>query len=121
MFGSGSWDGWNLEGSGYLLLQEALCPGPWGAVEGCCAGGWLGPGWSEAQLSMCPSWPCAMLARLPEDVSDFQPRLFECSIQTGPLVLTEVVFFRQEDLDKYDVMLLDTWEEVRQPGCLAGL
>ncbi|XP_065741757.1 villin-like protein isoform X2 [Phocoena phocoena] len=50
--------------------------------------------------------------RLPEDVSDFQPRLFECSIQTGPLVLTEVVFFRQEDLDKYDVMLLDTWEEV---------
>ncbi|XP_073667108.1 villin-like protein isoform X3 [Tursiops truncatus] len=50
--------------------------------------------------------------RLPEDVSDFQPRLFECSIQTGPLVLTEVVFFSQEDLDKYDVMLLDTWEEI---------
>ncbi|XP_060163299.1 villin-like protein isoform X6 [Globicephala melas] len=50
--------------------------------------------------------------RLPEDVSDFQPRLFECSIQMGPLVLTEVVFFSQEDLDKYDVMLLDTWEEI---------
>ncbi|XP_057411806.1 villin-like protein isoform X2 [Balaenoptera acutorostrata] len=50
--------------------------------------------------------------RLPEDVSDFQPRLFECSIQTGSLVLTEVVFFSQEDLDKYDVMLLDTWEEI---------
>ncbi|XP_067609895.1 villin-like protein isoform X6 [Pseudorca crassidens] len=50
--------------------------------------------------------------RLPEDVSDFQPRLFECSIQMGPLVLTEVVFFSQEDLDKYDIMLLDTWEEI---------
>lgn len=62
-----------------------------------------------------------MLARLPEDVSDFQPRLFECSCQTGPPVLTEVVFFSQEDLDKYDVMLLDTWQEVWQPGCLAGV
>ncbi|XP_057560679.1 villin-like protein isoform X2 [Hippopotamus amphibius kiboko] len=50
--------------------------------------------------------------RLPEDVSNFQPRLFECSGQTGPLVLTEVVFFSQEDLDKYDVMLLDTWQEI---------
>ncbi|XP_055270616.1 villin-like protein isoform X3 [Moschus berezovskii] len=50
--------------------------------------------------------------RLPEDVSDFQPRLFECSCQAGPLVLTEVVFFSQEDLDKYDVMLLDTWQEI---------
>ncbi|KAF3827011.1 hypothetical protein GH733_002497 [Mirounga leonina] len=49
--------------------------------------------------------------RLPEDVSSFQPRLFECSSQMGHLVLTEVVFFSQEDLDKYDIMLLDTWQE----------
>lgn len=55
------------------------------------------------------------LARLPEDVSSFQPRLFECSSQMGHLVLTEVVFFSQEDLDKYDIMLLDTWQEVRRP------
>ncbi|XP_038426342.1 villin-like protein isoform X3 [Canis lupus familiaris] len=50
--------------------------------------------------------------RLPEDVSSFQPRLFECSSQMGQLVLTEVVFFSQEDLDKYDIMLLDTWQEI---------
>ena len=55
------------------------------------------------------------LASLPEDVSGFQPRLFECSSQNGHLVLVEVVFFSQEDLDKNDVMLLDTWQEVRQP------
>ncbi|XP_077929762.1 villin-like protein isoform X3 [Halichoerus grypus] len=53
--------------------------------------------------------------RLPEDVSSFQPRLFECSSQMGHLVLTEVVFFSQEDLDKYDIMLLDTWQEARPP------
>uniref|UniRef100_A0A8C0JHD4 Villin like n=1 Tax=Canis lupus dingo TaxID=286419 RepID=A0A8C0JHD4_CANLU len=52
--------------------------------------------------------------RLPEDVSSFQPRLFECSSQMGQLVLTEVVFFSQEDLDKYDIMLLDTWQENNQ-------
>uniref|UniRef100_A0A673UGK9 Villin like n=1 Tax=Suricata suricatta TaxID=37032 RepID=A0A673UGK9_SURSU len=50
--------------------------------------------------------------RPPEDVSGFQPRLFECSSQMGRLVLTEMVFFRQEDLDKYDIMLLDTWHEI---------
>lgn len=55
------------------------------------------------------------LASLPGDVSSFQPRLFECSSPTGPLVLTEVVFFSQEDLDKYDIMSLDTWQEVRRP------
>ncbi|KAI4563924.1 hypothetical protein MJG53_016498 [Ovis ammon polii x Ovis aries] len=53
-----------------------------------------------------------MLTRPPEDVCDFQPRLFECSCQAGPLVLTEVVFFSQEDLDEYDVMLLDAWQEI---------
>lgn len=54
------------------------------------------------------------LARLPEEFSSTQPRLFECSSPSGCLVLTEVVFFDQEDLDKYDVMLLDTCQEVRQ-------
>ncbi|XP_037063917.1 villin-like protein isoform X1 [Peromyscus leucopus] len=49
--------------------------------------------------------------RLPE-VSGIQPRLFECSSPSGCLVLTEVVFFGQEDLDKYDVMLLDTCQEI---------
>ncbi|XP_036049091.1 villin-like protein [Onychomys torridus] len=49
--------------------------------------------------------------RLPE-VSCIQPRLFECSSPSGCLVLTEVVFFGQEDLDKYDVMLLDTCQEI---------
>lgn len=43
----------------------------------------------------------------------------------GHLVLTEMVFFSQEDLDKYDIMLLDTWQEVRWPplsgwGCEWG-
>ncbi|XP_028374301.1 villin-like protein isoform X2 [Phyllostomus discolor] len=49
---------------------------------------------------------------LPQDVSGFQPRLFECSSPNGHLVLVEVVFFSQEDLDKNDVMLLDTWQEI---------
>ena len=87
-------------------------------MEECCAEGWLGPG---CQRPRGPSQPGAMLARPPEDVCDFQPRLFECSCQAGPLVLTEVVFFSQEDLDEYDVMLLDTWQEVRSPGCPGGV
>nr|XP_019583183.1 PREDICTED: villin-like protein isoform X3 [Rhinolophus sinicus] len=49
---------------------------------------------------------------LPEDVSNFQPRLFECSSPMGHLVLSEVVFFSQEDLDKHDIMLLDTCHEI---------
>ncbi|XP_076725207.1 villin-like protein isoform X2 [Callospermophilus lateralis] len=52
--------------------------------------------------------------RLPEEAASFQPRLFECSSQEGCLVLSEVVFFRQGDLDKYDIMLLDTWQENNQ-------
>lgn len=44
-----------------------------------------------------------------------QPRLFECSSHAGCLVLTEVLFFGQEDLDKYDIMLLDTCQEVKWP------
>ncbi|EDL76930.1 villin-like (predicted), isoform CRA_c [Rattus norvegicus] len=52
--------------------------------------------------------------RLPEEISSIQPRLFECSSHSGHLVLTEVVFFGQEDLDKYDIMLLDTCQESSQ-------
>ncbi|KAJ8375007.1 hypothetical protein SKAU_G00055870 [Synaphobranchus kaupii] len=40
------------------------------------------------------------------------PRLFECSNQTGRFRMTEVEDFAQEDLDEEDVMLLDTWEEI---------
>ncbi|XP_060036593.1 villin-like protein isoform X2 [Erinaceus europaeus] len=50
--------------------------------------------------------------RHPEDSSDFQPRLYECSSHVGSLVLTEVAFFSQDSLDKYDIMLLDTWQEI---------
>lgn len=62
-----------------------------------------------------PLCPTLLLTRLPEEASSFQPRLFECSSQEGCLVLAEVVFFGQGDLDKYDIMLLDTWQEVRRP------
>lgn len=41
------------------------------------------------------------------------PRLFECSNQTGQFRMTEVDDFTQTDLDEEDVMLLDTWDEVR--------
>ncbi|XP_055457602.1 villin-like protein isoform X1 [Psammomys obesus] len=50
--------------------------------------------------------------RLPEEVCSTQPRLFECSGHSGCLVLTEVLFFGQKDLDKYDIMLLDTCQEI---------
>lgn len=56
------------------------------------------------------------LASFPEAVSSFQPRLFECSSHNGHLVLVEVVVFSQDDLDKYDIMLLDTWQEVGHPS-----
>ncbi|TRZ01849.1 hypothetical protein DNTS_007154 [Danionella cerebrum] len=41
-----------------------------------------------------------------------EPRLFECSNQTGRFIMTEVFDFSQDDLDEDDVMLLDTWEEI---------
>lgn len=41
------------------------------------------------------------------------PRLFECSNESGRFRVTEVYDFDQSDLDEEDVMLLDTWEEVR--------
>lgn len=53
-------------------------------------------------------------ARFQEQVAQYQPRLFECSNQTGRFIMTEIVDFCQDDLDEDDVMLLDTWEEVSE-------
>lgn len=50
--------------------------------------------------------------RLQQAVLDQQPRLFECSNQTGRFVVTEVTHFTQDDLSEEDVMLLDTWDQV---------
>ncbi|XP_074140649.1 villin-like protein isoform X2 [Sminthopsis crassicaudata] len=56
--------------------------------------------------------PYASDKRLQERTSSYQPRLFECSSQTGRFIMTEIMFFSQDDLDEDDIMLLDTWEEV---------
>uniref|UniRef100_A0A8B9QDK6 Villin like n=1 Tax=Apteryx owenii TaxID=8824 RepID=A0A8B9QDK6_APTOW len=56
--------------------------------------------------------PYASEKRFQERNTHYQPRLFECSNQTGRFIMTEVVGFCQEDLDEDDVMLLDTWEEI---------
>uniref|UniRef100_A0A672RFC6 Villin like n=1 Tax=Sinocyclocheilus grahami TaxID=75366 RepID=A0A672RFC6_SINGR len=59
--------------------------------------------------------PYASDKRLEKEVAPHEPRLFECSNQTGRFLVTEVADFTQDDLDEDDVMLLDTWEEV---GCM---
>lgn len=70
----------------------------------------------DGRTGLCaPHGLVPTLASLPEDVTNFQPRLFECSSPMGHLVLSEMVFFSQEDLDKHDIMLLDTYHEVRRP------
>lgn len=51
--------------------------------------------------------------RLQQAVLDQQPRLFECSNKTGRFIVTEVTHFTQDDLSEDDVMLLDTWDQVR--------
>ncbi|XP_053564187.1 advillin [Bombina bombina] len=56
--------------------------------------------------------PYANDKRLQQEVSDFQPRLFECSNKTGRFIMTEVTDFTQDDLDPSDVMLLDTWDQI---------
>ncbi|XP_072455274.1 villin-like protein isoform X2 [Notamacropus eugenii] len=56
--------------------------------------------------------PYASDKRLQEKTSHYQPRLFECSNQTGRFFMTEIMFFSQEDLEEDDIMLLDTWVEV---------
>ncbi|XP_056104841.1 advillin isoform X2 [Rhinichthys klamathensis goyatoka] len=56
--------------------------------------------------------PYASDKRLEKEVAPHDPRLFECSNQTGRFLMTEVSDFSQDDLDEDDVMLLDTWEEI---------
>ncbi|XP_059390520.1 advillin-like isoform X2 [Carassius carassius] len=56
--------------------------------------------------------PYASDKRLEKEVALHEPRLFECSNQTGRFLMTEVGDFSQDDLDEDDVMLLDTWEEI---------
>uniref|UniRef100_A0A8C2BJQ2 Villin-like n=1 Tax=Cyprinus carpio TaxID=7962 RepID=A0A8C2BJQ2_CYPCA len=56
--------------------------------------------------------PYASDKRLEKEVALHEPRLFECSNQTGRFLMTEVADFTQDDLDEDDVMLLDTWEEI---------
>lgn len=56
-------------------------------------------------------WLCCF--RLQREEPPHSPRLFECSNQIGRFRMTEVDDFAQSDLDEEDVMLLDTWEEVR--------
>uniref|UniRef100_A0A8C1PBZ8 Villin-like n=1 Tax=Cyprinus carpio TaxID=7962 RepID=A0A8C1PBZ8_CYPCA len=56
--------------------------------------------------------PYATDKRLEKEVAPHEPRLFECSNQTGRFLMTEVADFTQDDLDEDDVMLLDTWEEI---------
>ncbi|XP_036594754.1 villin-like protein [Trichosurus vulpecula] len=56
--------------------------------------------------------PYASDKRLQKKTSYYQPRLFECSSQTGRFIMTEITFFSQDDLEEDDIMLLDTWEEV---------
>ncbi|XP_055505049.1 advillin [Leucoraja erinacea] len=60
--------------------------------------------------------PYASDKRFQEEECEYDPRLFECSNQTGRFIITEVSDFSQEDLDEDDIMLLDTWEEVRFPA-----
>uniref|UniRef100_A0A7N4V2U2 Villin like n=1 Tax=Sarcophilus harrisii TaxID=9305 RepID=A0A7N4V2U2_SARHA len=54
-----------------------------------------------------------------ERTSSYQPRLFECSNQTGRFIMTEIMFFSQDDLDEDDIMLLDTWEEKKEAVAVA--
>lgn len=61
---------------------------------------------AEAVIS---SAPC----RLQEENSQINPRLFECSNQTGRFIATEITNFDQSDLDEDDIMLLDIWDQVR--------
>lgn len=52
------------------------------------------------------------MIRLQEEASQVNPRLFECSNQTGTFIATEITNFDQTDLDEDDVMLLDAWDQV---------
>ncbi|KAH0513463.1 Villin-1 [Microtus ochrogaster] len=47
-----------------------------------------------------------------EETQVINPRLFECSNQTGRFVATEIFDFSQDDLEEDDVFLLDVWDQV---------
>lgn len=57
--------------------------------------------------------PYANDKRLQQEILDVQPRLFECSNKTGRFIVTEITDFTQDDLNPSDMMLLDTWDQVR--------
>lgn len=57
--------------------------------------------------------PYASDKRLQQEILDVQSRLFECSNKTGQFIVTEITDFTQDDLNPGDVMLLDTWDQVR--------
>lgn len=59
------------------------------------------------------SWIFSPCFRFQREEPFHLPRLFECSNESGRFRVTEVYDFDQSDLDEEDVMLLDTWEEVR--------
>ncbi|XP_068102153.1 villin-1 [Hyperolius riggenbachi] len=50
--------------------------------------------------------------RLQEETLDISPRLFECSNKTGTFVASEITEYNQDDLDEYDIFLLDAWDQV---------
>jgi len=56
--------------------------------------------------------PYADSIGLKEEDTAGEPRLFECSNQTGTFRCEEISDFTQEDLDEDDVMLLDTGNEI---------
>lgn len=57
--------------------------------------------------------PTGLYCRLQQETLDVQSRLFECSNKTGRFTVTEITDFTQDDLNPDDVMLLDTWDQVR--------
>uniref|UniRef100_A0A4W3H2F4 Gelsolin-like domain-containing protein n=1 Tax=Callorhinchus milii TaxID=7868 RepID=A0A4W3H2F4_CALMI len=67
---------------------------------------------AEFWLSLGGKAPYANDKRFQEEDCAVEPRLFECSNQTGRFIMSEVNDFTQEDLDEEDIMLLDTWTEV---------
>lgn len=54
------------------------------------------------------SYSCLLHAAAPKE-----PRLFQVSNVTGAIVVTEVPNFNQDDLLSEDVMVLDTFNQVR--------
>lgn len=61
---------------------------------------------SAPHTYICPPY------RLQEETQVINPRLFECSNQTGRFVATEIFDFSQDDLEEDDVFLLDVWDQV---------